>query len=59
MGPGAGQCLAAAGRRLLADPAVGGGRGAAARGRACGEFSAAVWLDRLRALYLEAMGERR
>ena len=33
--------------------------GAAARDRACSEFSATVWLDRLRALYLQAMGDRR
>ena len=57
--PGDEQGLADAVCRLLADPALGERLGAAARERACSEFSAAVWLDWLRALYLEAMGERR
>lgn len=45
--------------RMLADPALRQRFGAAARIRACDEFSATVWLDRLRSTYLEAIGNRR
>ena len=51
--------LAEAVCRLLGDRELGDRLGAAARDRACSEFSATVWLDRLRALYLQAMGDRR
>ncbi len=57
--PGDEHGLAAAVCRLLGDRRLGQQLGAAARERACSEFSAAVWLDRLRTLYLEAMGDRR
>ncbi|TGD88949.1 glycosyltransferase family 1 protein [Mycolicibacterium sp. CH28] len=45
--------------RLLGDADLRGRLGAAARERAINEFSAPVWVDRLRTTYLEAMGARR
>ena len=56
---GSEDALAEAVCRLLGDRELGDRLGAAARDRACSEFSATVWLDRLRALYLQAMGDRR
>ncbi|EHB55963.1 glycosyl transferase group 1 [Mycolicibacterium rhodesiae JS60] len=57
--PGAEDGLAEAICKLLGDRELGRRLGAAARERAHSEFSATVWLERLRALYLEAMGDRR
>lgn len=45
--------------RLLGDAALRQRLGAAARSRAQAEFSATVWLERLRSTYLDAMGDRR
>jgi glycosyltransferase involved in cell wall biosynthesis len=45
--------------RLLGDAALRQRFGAAAHDRAADEFSATAWLARLRATYVEAMGDRR
>jgi glycosyltransferase involved in cell wall biosynthesis len=55
--PGSEQGLADAICRLLGDSDLRRRLGAAAHERAESEFSASVWLQRLRSAYLEAMGE--